>query len=404
LLWLSFAASCYQSRPAQPEDRVAPPVTAGKPREAHDRASPKPRAHDAPTISTPMRDARVPVPDPRATPDARAVTGGAPAPIAPPDAQAPVAREPPPPTAFRSNLRVAFIGDQGMGIGARQVLELIRREGAVLVVHAGDLSYGQAAPSEWEAQIDRALGPAFPYLVAVGNHDLDDWEGPAGFAALLAARLLRTPSVQCHGQLGLNMSCSFRGLEILLSGVGSYGVEHEAFLESELARSTALVRLCVWHKNQHDMQVGGKTDEVGWAAYRICAQYGAPIITGHEHSYARTLTLTALGARELGHGATGQPTLVRAAINSTFVVVSGLGGHSERARTLDHEPDTWWASIYANDHQLRNGEQTGSLPAIEPGALFIDFNADGDPTRAHAFFKTVGGTTADDFDIHFDRP
>jgi len=318
----------------------------------------------------------------------------------PADAGAPIVPERAP-TAFRSELRVAFIGDQGMGSGARQVLDLIRRERAVMVVHAGDLSYGAAAPIDWEAQIDQALGPAFPYLVAVGNHDLDDWAGPAGFAALLAARLARTPAVSCQGELGLNTICSFRGLEILLSGVATYGAEHEAFLESELARSGARVRLCVWHKNQHDMQVGTKTDEVGWAAYQVCARHGAPIFTAHEHSYARTLTLTALGQRERGHGATGEAALVHVGPGSTFVVVSGLGGHSVRSRTSDHELDTWWASIHANHYQQLNGAQTGGLPAVEPGALFIDFNADGDEGKAHGFFKTVSGQIADDFDIEF---
>jgi hypothetical protein len=200
----------------------------------------------------------------------------------------------------------------------------------------------------------------------------------------------------------LNAHCRFRGLELLLSGVGSYGSEHEAFLESELARGGRRVRLCVWHKNQRDMQVGGKVDEVGWAAYQICARHGAPIITGHEHSYSRTLTLTALGDRDAGHGATGVPSLVHVGAGRTFVVVSGLGGHSERSRTLDHELDSWWASIYANDYQQLNGAHTGNLTAIDPGALFIDFHADGDRQKAHAFFKTITGTIADDFDIQFD--
>ena len=38
-------------------------------------------------------------------------------------------------------LTVAFIGDQGSGDGARAVLELIKAEGADLVLHQGDFDY-----------------------------------------------------------------------------------------------------------------------------------------------------------------------------------------------------------------------------------------------------------------------
>ncbi len=36
---------------------------------------------------------------------------------------------------------VAFIGDQGMGSNSRAVLQLIKAEGADLVLHQGDLDY-----------------------------------------------------------------------------------------------------------------------------------------------------------------------------------------------------------------------------------------------------------------------
>jgi hypothetical protein len=312
-----------------------------------------------------------------------------------PTTLAPTAVEPEP------NLRVAFLGDQSVGPSALSVLQLIAREHAAMIVHAGDLSYGTMNPAGWEAQINTVFGSDFPYLIAIGNHDLDDWPGPTGFAALLNKRVARTPGLICSGELGVQSLCRYRGLELVLSGVGVYGTNHEWYLEQTLARPGAAVRVCVWHKNQHDMQVGEKTDEVGWLAYKICAKHGAPIMTGHEHSYARSYALTAVGDRAREHGWTGSPDVIQLGEDRTVVVVSGLGGHSSRTRTSDHVTDTWWASIYANDYQMENAKQTGTEPLIQFGALFVDFNVDGDPLKASAYFKTTDDQVVDRFELHF---
>jgi 3',5'-cyclic AMP phosphodiesterase CpdA len=294
-------------------------------------------------------------------------------------------------------LRIAFLGDQSMGPDAHAVLQLVAREKADAVVHLGDFAYDAASPTRWLAQIDSALGPDFPYFAAVGNHDVANWSGPGGFAELLRARLARVPEARCSGELGVNSLCRFRGLSFVLSGVGTYGREHEAYLESALSQVPSAFRLCLWHKNQHDMQVGGKLDEVGWEAYRICARHGALIITAHEHSYARTRTLEAISDRGRGHGATGRPDALTLEPGSTAVIVTGLGGHSARAHTDDHNQDSWWASVYAQDYQLQNGVEVGRAPNIHFGALFIDFNVEGDPFRAFGYFKTTDGAIHDRF-------
>jgi Calcineurin-like phosphoesterase len=368
-LWLG---GCYEDRPAAPPSTHRNPPSWGA-------------SFDAGNSSAPRKPANGMNGSADAPPPAASAAG----PLAP------IAVEPEP------NLRVAFFGDQSIGPAARSVLQLVARERAAMIVHAGDLSYGQADPRGWEAQINEVLGPSFPYIVAIGNHDVDDWLGPVGFAAILQARLERTPGLACNGELGVQSLCRFRGLELVLSGVGVRGTDHEWFLESMLARPGAAVRLCVWHENQHDMQVGAKVDEVGWGAYKVCAHHGAPIISGHEHSYARSYTLTAIGDRTREHGWTGRPDLIELAPDRTVVVVSGLGGHSSRTRTLDHVSDTWWASIYANDYQMQNAQPTGTEPLIQFGALFIDFHVDGDPRKARAYFKTADDRVVDQFEIHF---
>lgn len=302
-------------------------------------------------------------------------------------------------TEVQPNLRLAFFGDQGFGVNAEAVLQLIKNEGADLVIHAGDLDYLEQ-PLDWDGQVTSVLGPDFPYFVAIGNHDAPAWAGPDGYQELIQARLARVRAARCTGDLGVNSVCRFRGLSFVLSGVGTYGEGHEAYLDDALAKAPEAWKLCVWHKNQRDMQVGGKADEVGWLAYRLCEGHGALILTGHEHSYSRTYTLSGVGYPEISHGWRSAPDRVVLEPGSTAVVVSGLGGMSARAFYAELHPDiSWWASIYARNYQVMNGVETGALPNIEFGALFIDFHVDGDPHKARAYFKTVSGAIIDSFEI-----
>ena len=49
-------------------------------------------------------------------------------------------------------VRVAFLGDQGLGANSRAVLRIIREEDADMVVHSGDFDYGDN-PTAWDNQI-----------------------------------------------------------------------------------------------------------------------------------------------------------------------------------------------------------------------------------------------------------
>jgi hypothetical protein len=147
------------------------------------------------------------------------------------------------------------------------------------------------------------------------------------------------------------------------------------------------------------MQVGTKIDEVGWSAYTECMNAGALVATGHEHSYARTRTLTNVGMSLMAHGATGPMDAVTVGPGKTLVFVSGLGGAS--VRPFDHvlhDDDTWWASYYTSDAWFMNGAaQTG---VGTHGALFVRFFVDGNPRKATAYFKDVNGRVADSFAIY----
>ncbi len=311
-------------------------------------------------------------------------------------------------TATDENLLIAFIGDQGANGNSDAVLRLIKAEGAAATIHNGDFDY-VSNPSAWNTRINGILGANYPYFSIVGNHDAAAWGGSNGYASFINARHARVPSMQCSGDLGVKASCRFRGLHLIQSCVGVSELsghgncnkdssEQTTFLTNSLANDHSIWSICAWHKNQNDMQVGTKGDEVGWNAYRACMNGGGIVSTGHEHSYARTLTLTNLGTPSAAHGATGLFDQVEVGTGKTFVFVTGLAGVGVRPfDSGSHSDDLWWASYATSDRWLRNGALQSGVAGY--GALFVKFNVAGDPRRADAYFKDVGGRILDSFTI-----
>src|SRR5437764_2670549 len=72
------------------------------------------------------------------------------------------------------------------------------------------------------------------------------------------------------------------------------------------------------------MQVGNRPDGVGWGAYEACRKGGAIIATAHEHSYARTRTLSNTQTQTVDAAWPDANTL-RVVPGSTFVFHAGLG-------------------------------------------------------------------------------
>ncbi len=301
--------------------------------------------------------------------------------------------------ATQANLKVAFVGDQGANSNTIAVEKLIKNEGAQFVVILGDFDYSSDA-DKWDANLTAGLGADFPVFAAAGNHDVTAWPN---YKKKLEARLAKIPGAKCTGDYGNKMSCNYLGLFFVLSAVGTMGTrsDHEAYLRDQLTTDKSIWRVCAWHKNQHDMQIGDKGDEVGWTAYQLCQNNGALVMTGHEHSYERTKSLNGLGDAAKGHGAYGEfsKLVVKAGTpGSTFVTVSGLGGVGIRDfQELQHADDTWWASWYAVDGHLKNGTRLSTPSGY--GATFVTFNVDGDPKKARGYFKNVAGVEIDTFEI-----
>jgi hypothetical protein len=99
-------------------------------------------------------------------------------------------------------------------------------------------------------------------------------------------------------------------------------------------------------------------------------------------------------------GVTGNPDRLLVGPGRSFVFVSGLGGTGMRDQDRC-KPFTYpygggpgcnyiWAKAFTAD-------QTGGAQKF--GALFITFNYNGDPIKAHGYFKTSDGLIVDEFDI-----
>src|SRR5439155_857100 len=125
---------------------------------------------------------------------------------------------------------------------------------------------------------------------------------------------------------GLNIF--FVGQDSVIAGDNTYA----PYIRARLSADAHTWKICSWHKNQNAMQVGGKSDEMGWAVYETCKDLGAIIATAHEHSYHRTKTLTSVQMQVVDPLCPDPNRLCVASgtPGKSFVFVSGLGGNSVR--------------------------------------------------------------------------
>jgi Calcineurin-like phosphoesterase len=276
------------------------------------------------------------------------------------------------------NFKLAFLGDQGVGLNSEAVLTLIRQEGADALVHLGDYDYLDN-PEAWESQTNRILGPDFPYIAVMGNHDMFAWSGEQGYARLVQNRLAAM-GVTYVGEAGLKYAFRYRGILFVLTTPGLTTSDHAGFIRDQLSKDSTLWRISAWHVNQALMQVGGKSDEAGWAVYEESRKGGAFIATAHEHSYSRTHLLQKMNPPTVA----SRDSILKLRRGRSFVFVSGLGGSEVRPQLRS---GNWWASIYTSNQSAM------------AGALFATFHVDGNPRKARFQFKNILGKTIDSFTV-----
>lgn len=294
-------------------------------------------------------------------------------------------------------LVMAFLGDQALRHGSRQVLRLIQQEKASVVFHLGDFDY-QAAPRCWTNQLFDILGTntttgdlSLDYFAVMGNHDARTKHLTAVYSNRIM-KLLHPVAATCccEGKVGVKATCTWKGLAFLQIGLGSstcYSGGMVDWVRSELARLAPVYpwRFCLFHKNIRSMQMGTvATDEVPLALYEACRIGGAIVATAHDHRYARTHLMDSFGPVP---NIVSTSTTLAVSPNHTFAFVSGLGGHSIRPAVPSLLANPWWAS------SLNAGD-----PLADFGALFLRIG--GDPRTATAYFKTAtNGDLIDSFNI-----
>jgi len=296
-----------------------------------------------------------------------------------------------------ANFRVAFIADQGIKPSSIAVLNLIKDEGAHMVLHQGDLYYEVdyrdiIDPDAWDRMISNVLGDDFPYFITVGGHDLNAWNE---FQQMAYDRLKKNPDAKCTGDLGVKSFCTYKGLffiQVSPSLKFYESLDHSSFIENQLNGNDHLWRVCSWQGNMHDMQIGSKKDSTGWEVYENCKNYGAIIATATEHSYHRTKTMIDI-ENQIVDAEWSKPDKLRVEEGSTFVFVSGLGGWSIRDQdrclptSYPYGCNGEWANIYTSDQDANFG------------ALFCTFNVGGQPNKAYCYFKNIDGRIVDAFTI-----
>ena len=287
------------------------------------------------------------------------------------------------------DFRVAIVGDQGLGPNAIAVLNLIKDEGAQMVLHQGDFDY-QDDPVKWDRQISNVLGSDFPYFSSIGNHELNELDG---YQEKLYDRLKKNPDAVCNGDLGVKSSCTYQGLFFILIAPGDYtnNSDYDSFIEKQLNDNDSNWRICSWHNDMNALQTEVKPNKTGWEVYESCKNGGAIIANAHKHFYSRTKTLVDIPHQVVDPEWTN-PNKVRVKEGATFVFVSGLGGasiHSENTGIsggLFATRDSW-GSIYATEQDATHG------------ALFCTFNTGEQLNKAFCYFKNIDGKIIDEFTI-----
>ena len=346
------------------------------------------------------------------------------------------------------NFKVAFIADTDYGSDFQGVLTLIKNEDADMVIHAGDLGYGTSSepfvPGLWEDDIETVLDPSwqssgkmtefnttcslFPYFISMGNHEngdvLSHWTQESNSSGYRGYREFLRDRVNCHGIAldndanpnndGTRSSFAYQNLFVALMAPGESctmdcgGTDAEKidYIRRKMGGNQYLWDIGAWHKLMDALQVGDKGDSHSYDTYDEVRKAGGIIATAHEHSYERTWVLDSFSSCSPHTNTTSSCSVVDTVDpltikpdedglpGQTFAFVSGAGGKSlqPQLRCADNPTNGAYNYPYGCNGEwasIMTEEDFGGSTVF--GAFFIEFNIDGDPRKARAYFKTVDG-------------
>ena len=296
------------------------------------------------------------------------------------------------------DLRVAFIADQGNTAESIAVLNLIKHEGAQMVLHQGDFDYYDN-PDAWDRTISNVLGDNFPYFASIGHHDMKAWNG---YQEKLYDRLKKNPDAKCIGDLGIKSSCTYKGLFFLLMAPGDYtnDSDYDSFIKKQLNDNDFYWNVCSWHNDMYVMQTETEPNETGFEVYESCKNGGAIIANAHWHFYARSNTLINI-ENHIADPEWPESNKLRVEEGATFIFISGLGGNSVAPTTEIDSLDPSIRILEGSTHKVYDewpinyaADQSATY-----GALFCTFNPGGQLNKAYCYFKNINGVIIDAFTI-----
>ena len=294
--------------------------------------------------------------------------------------------------AMPVNLTIGFIADTMITEDTNKLYRQLVADGAEVIVVSGDLDYIDFADG-WDQLITNTLGSSFPMLVAAGNHDEAVWPD---YQAHIIRRWQNAAITHCDGVVGVMHTCTWKGVTIVQIAPGVFNdsdskwrtvpglgdLDFVSYINDAFTKYPSPWRICSWHKNQHLMQTGDKSDETGWGVYNTCQQWGAMIMTGHEHSYERTYQMLSLQSQTVK--TTANPSKLTLSPTDAIVVVQGLGGRGVRVDKAGPS-EGWWA--------VRDNADTKATFS----ANICKYNVNGNAKQAYCYGKDINRKIIDQY-------
>ena len=281
----------------------------------------------------------------------------------------------PPTEETKRFVRIAFFGDQGLNYGGQEVLKLVKAEGAELVVHLGDLDY--IDDPQFYDRINKELLDDITVISVQGNHDLIKWDE---YEQIFTRNIEQNDELECVGLIGIKSVCYYYGIKILLINPEYRDLNNGNFVKDESIKNDYTWLVCAWHKNSNTTMTGYKLRQVEPIVYDSCKN--GLVFNGHSHTYSRMKTMASIENLTVFDHSLDKIILTN---NTNTVIVSGLGGMSERAQERCFEDCDEWASIYTENQNAK------------PSAIFCDFSLTTD--KSICYLKNIDREIIDVFQV-----
>ena len=201
-----------------------------------------------------------------------------------------------------------------------------------------------------------------------------------------------------HRRKGVWTALRRRPVGFILGGRGN-----APFVRTQFASSGRTTwRVCMWHKNMHDMRTGGKWDEMDRADLWACQRPAPSIATGHEHALRPDRDAHGYGQLRgrawpprvppivwklrradvrLFRVGSGGPWLAEIITVRSMTTTRG-GRRCTRATTISKRGRRVAEELCVDSSRVVRDTPLGSR-------CLLLFNAGGDPNKAEAYFKTI---------------